>query len=373
MEIDPQGRIAIHGDHVEMGNGIGTALANRVAAYLGGVADEVTVHDVDAYGPLALVTSGNSYTMDQATQDAAAKNPRWVPAISTATVASNGAHVGTQAAAEAARVIFRFGLWPAALELWGIAPTDPTAKQWEAARWKDGHLLMPGLAPLSLPAIAAKAHARNGVTGAMAHAFSRWGWSRATFPIAGQTWTADIDALAVRKGGGKFARLDRTEREISAHRQQPFRHRLTRRMCGTLGPRRDRARHRRTAHRQGLQRPRMRQGAGAGNRSWAGARRLRHGRRLRLARDRCRLTKTGPATGNGISDNTSIARGSDLPLHDLEIEVLPPVTPDEPPKGMAEVVMIPVVPALLNAIFDATGRRFQSLPVTQSMLKGALA
>ena len=72
VEIDPQGRIAIHGDHVDMGNGIGTALANRVAAHLGGVADEVTVHDVDTYGALALVTSGNSYTMNQATQDAAA-------------------------------------------------------------------------------------------------------------------------------------------------------------------------------------------------------------------------------------------------------------------------------------------------------------
>src|SRR5882757_5106153 len=210
VEIDAQGRIAIRGDHTDMGNGIGTALANRVAAHLGSVADEVTVHDVDSYGPLALVTSGNTRTMSQATQDAAARNPRWVPVISTATFASNGAHVGTQAAAEAARVIFRFGLWPAALELWGIAPTNPTAKQWEAARWKDGHLLMPGLAPLSLPMIAAKSHARNFVTGAMAHAFSRWGWSRATFPVAGQTWTADIDALAVRRGGGKYARLDRT-------------------------------------------------------------------------------------------------------------------------------------------------------------------
>ena len=53
--------------------------------------------------------------------------------------------------------------------------------------------------------------------------------------------------------------------------------------------------------------------------------------------------------------------------------MLPPLTPDEAPKGMAEVVMIPVVPALLNAIFDATGQRFQSLPVTASLLKGALA
>ena len=58
VEIDPQGRIAIHCDHVEMGNGIGTALANRVATYLGGVADEVTVPRSTPIGPLALVTSG---------------------------------------------------------------------------------------------------------------------------------------------------------------------------------------------------------------------------------------------------------------------------------------------------------------------------
>ena len=82
--------------------------------------------------------------------------------------------------------------------------------------------------------------------------------------------------------------------------------------------------------------------------------------------------KTGPATANGISDNTSSHADRDLPLRDLEIEVLPPVEANEKPKGMAEVVMIPVVAALLNAIFDATGHRFQSLPVTQAMLKGAL-
>jgi CO/xanthine dehydrogenase Mo-binding subunit len=40
---------------------------------------------------------------------------------------------------------------------------------------------------------------------------------------------------------------------------------------------------------------------------------------------------------------------------------------------MAEVVMVPVVPAILNAVFDATGRRFRSLPVTANLLKGVLA
>jgi len=81
----------------------------------------------------------------------------------------------------------------------------------------------------------------------------------------------------------------------------------------------------------------------------------------------------GPGNGQWNLGQYLVARGSDLPLHDLEIEMLPPLTPDEPPKGMAEVVMIPVVPALLNAIFDATGHRFQQLPVTQAMLKGVTA
>src|ERR1700730_11067523 len=343
VEIDAQGRIAIHGDHVDMGTGIGTALANRVAAHLGGVADEVTAHDVDTYGALALVTTGNSRTMKR----------------------------GTQAAAECARVIFRFGLWPAALALWGIAPTNPTAKQWEAARWKDGHLLMPGLAPLSLPPIATKAHARNDVTGAMAHAFSRWGWSRATFPIAGQTWSADIDALAVRKGGGKYARLDRSSVKFPPTENNRF-GTVYGAMCATLV------------------RVEIKRATGV----------------LRIAKAYSVLEcgkalvpeivlgqaqggfamgvgytlleslppyEDGPGNGQWNLGQYLVARGSDLPLRDLEIEVLPPMTPDEPPKGIAEGVMIPVVPSLLNAIFDARGRHFQSLPVTQTMLKGALA
>jgi CO/xanthine dehydrogenase Mo-binding subunit len=371
VEIDPQGRISIHGDHVDMGNGIGTALANRVAAYLGGVADEVTVHDVDTYGPLALVTSGDSFSMNQPTQDAAAKNPRWVPAISSATAASNGAHVGTYAAAEAARVIFRFGLWPAALELWGIAATDPRAKQWQAAQWKDGQLTMTGLPPLALPAIAAKAHTRGHVTGAMAHAFSRWGWSRATFPVSGQAWTADIDALAVRKGAGKFARINRTAVKFPPTDNNRFGTVYTA-LCGTMV------------------RVEIARATGALRIAKAYSV-LECGTALvpEIVRGQAQggfamgvgyaLLETlppfedGPGNGQWNLGQYVVARGSDLPLHDLEVEVLPSLTPDEPPKGMAEVVMIPVVAALLNAIFDATGRRFRSLPVTPAMLKGVLA
>ena len=370
VEIDPNGRVVIHCDHVEMGNGIGTALANRVASHLGGVADEISLAQPEHFGALALVTSGDPYTISQATQDAAQRNPRWVPAISTATTASIGAHVGTHAAAAAARVIFRFGLWPAALELWRIAPTDPRVKQWEQARWQDGQLVVPGLAPLRLPVITQKAHARNFVTGAMAHGFSRWAWSHASFRIDGQAWTADIDALAIRSGAGKFVRLDRASVKFPPTDFNRFGTTYTS-LCGTLV------------------RVEIERASGA----------------LRIAKAYSVLEcgeafvpevvrgqahggfamgvgyalleslppfEGGPGNGRWNLGQYVIARGSDLPLRDLEIEMLPPLA-NESPKGIAEVVMIPVVPALLNAIFDATGRRFQTLPVTQTMIKGVLS
>ncbi|WP_429022482.1 xanthine dehydrogenase family protein molybdopterin-binding subunit [Bradyrhizobium sp. I1.14.4] len=371
VEIDPEGRIAINCDHVEMGNGIGTALANRVASYLGAVADEVAVSRVDSYEALGLVSSGDPYTMDQKAQDLAEKNPRWVPAISSATSASIGAHVGTHSSAEAARVIFRFGLWPAALELWRIGKSDPRARQWDKARWQDGQLVLDGLAPLPLPRLAATAHARGFVTGAMAHSFSRWAWSRARFPLFGEQYRAEIDALAIRHGGGRFERIDRVSVKFPPTDNNRIGTAYTS-MCGTL--------------------VRVEIERATGTLRIAKAYSVFEcGQALapEVVLGQCHggfamgvgyaLLETlppfegGPGNGQWNLGQYLIARGSDLPLHDLEIEMLPPLTPDEPPKGMAEVVMIPIVPALLNAINDATGHRFRSLPVTSALLKGALA
>ena len=370
VEIDRDGRIAIYCDHVEMGNGIGTALANRVAVHLGGIADEVAVARVDTYAALELVTSGDAYTMDQKTQDVAAKNPRWVPAISSPTSASIGAHVGTHSAAEAARVIFRFGLWPAALEMWNIALSDVRAKDWAKASWKDGQLTMPGLRPLALPSLAAAAHARNLVTGAIAHSFSRWAWSHARFPVSGEQWAGDIDALAIRKGSGRFQRLNRNHVKFPPTDNNRIGTAYTS-MCGTLvrveieratGVLRIAKAYSVFECGQALV-PEVVLGQSQGG--------FAMGVGYALL-ETLPPYEGGPGNGQWNLGQYLVARGSDLPLHDLEIEMLPPLTPDEPPKGMAEVVMIPVVPAILNAIFDATGHRFQSLPVTQNVLKGAL-
>jgi CO/xanthine dehydrogenase Mo-binding subunit len=371
VELGADGKISIHGDHVEMGNGVGTALANRVAMHLGGIADEVSVARLDSYDALGLVTSGDSYSMDQKTQDSLEKNPRWVPAISAPTSSSIGAHVGTHASAEAAKVIFRYGLWPAALELWRIPSSDPRAKDFAKASWKDGQLTLPGLPPLALPALAAAAHAGNFVTGAMAHGFSRWAWSRARFQFGGEQHRAEIDALAVRRGGGKFERLDRVSVLFPPTNNNRIGTAYTS-MCGTLvrveinratGALRIAKAYNVFECGRALVPEVVRGQSQGGFAMGVGYALLEH----------LPPFEGGPGNGQWNLGQYLVARGSDLPLHDLEIEMLPPLTPDEPPKGMAEVAMIPVVPAILNAIFDATGHRFRSLPVTQAMLKGAIA
>ena len=84
------------------------------------------------------------------------------------------------------------------------------------------------------------------------------------------------------------------------------------------------------------------------------------------------LYEDGPGNGKWNLGQYLVARGSDLPLRDLEIEVLPPWTQTKLRKAWRKSSMFLVVAALMNAIFDATGHRFRSLPVTQQMLKGVL-
>lgn len=362
VEIDPKGRIRIFCDATEMGNGIGTAVANRVAKFLGRTADEVSVARIDAFDALGLTTSGDPYAITQEEQDKAARNPRWVPAISSATSASIGAHVGTQAAAEAARIILRFGMWPAALALWGIGSNDPRRFLWNEAFWQDGMLVLSGLPPLAQEAVAAKAHAMGALTGAMAHAFSRWAWAQAAFPLDGLEWAADIDALAVRRGQEPFKVLDRSFVAFPPASYNRIGTSFTS-SCGTLvrveidkadGTVRVKQAYSVLECGDVLS-PHVVLGQAQGG--------FAMGVSYALLENLPRF-EDGPGNGRWNLGDYVIARGSDLPIHNLEVEVLPPAAPNEPPKGMAEVVMIPVVPAILNAIHDATGHRFRALPVT---------
>ena len=170
-----------------MGNGIGTALANRVALHLGGVADEVSVARVDSYDVLALVTSGDPYTMDQKTQDA-----RGAQSALGAGDQFGDDRLDWRACRDAFGGRSRARHLPLRIVAGGAGTVAHRAERPERKRVGEGAVERRAARscraspPLALPALAATAHARNLVTGAMAHSFSRWAWSRASFAIAGE-------------------------------------------------------------------------------------------------------------------------------------------------------------------------------------------
>ena len=206
VEVDPAGRITVASQAVEIGTGIATALAVRVADKLGVAADEVKLGTLDGWDVLGLVAPDDPFTITRQQQDEAAQNPRWVPDIAQDTTASISAHVHTAVAAEAANVILHFGLWPAARAIWSAGPSGGQAAgefvRLEDVRFVEGHLTADGMEPLSLPRLAAKAHEMGLVTAAMVHGYNRWAWAHASFELPDGRYEGAIDALAVKYGRG---------------------------------------------------------------------------------------------------------------------------------------------------------------------------
>ena len=387
LEIDPAGRITLTSQAVEIGTGVATALAVRVSDKLGVAADEVRLGVLDGWDVLGLVAPDDPFTITRERQDAAAKDPRWVPDIAQDTTASISAHVHTAVAAEAANVILRFGLWPAAKAIWSVGPLGGEAAgeltRFGDLRFVDGRLTAEGMTPLALPLLAAKAHELGLVTAAMVHGYNRWSWAHATFDLSDGRYTGAIDALAVRYGNGASAarkalmsmngyqRFDRVAVTFPLTLFERIGVGYTSASGSVVALEVDKA----TGAVAILDavtllecgRPLVaQQVAGQAEGGFAMGAGYALSEYLPLYED-------GPGDGTWNLDRYRVPRASDLPIWKLEIDVLPQLGPTDVPKGIGELVMIPVAPAILNAIADAIGKRFDSLPVTPDKIKTALA
>jgi CO/xanthine dehydrogenase Mo-binding subunit len=82
------------------------------------------------------------------------------------------------------------------------------------------------------------------------------------------------------------------------------------------------------------------------------------------------LYEDGPGDGTWNWDRYHMPRALDVAVWNQTLEVLPARSAADPAKGIGEVLMIAVTPAVANAVAAATGKRFYELPLTPDKIRG---
>ncbi|WP_445938515.1 xanthine dehydrogenase family protein molybdopterin-binding subunit [Pseudomonas sp.] len=385
LEFSADGRVSLRHIAIDMGTGMATSQALLVADYLGQPADEIKTGETE-WPELALTTSGNPYIISQAEQDAALRNPRWVGKLASPSSATNSSYYSGHATREAARVLFMHGLWPAAMAIWsrglygGLA--GPYVVRRENAHWIDGKLTADGMPPIPFKLLAHTAHELGLVAGVSVHGFNRWSWAEGEFEINGQRERVPLDALAVKYGDGAEA----------AKKEQMSRngfHLLDRVSINYPVTQLNNAMVTYYSPVATLVEIKVNKGSGEArvinHHSWLECGRviveelvlgqLEGGVAMGIGHallEDMPLYEGGPGDGTWNFNRYQLPRAKDCAVWTQTAEILPPLSPSDPAKGIAEVVMIPVVGAIVNAVAHATGKRLRDLPLTPARIKEAL-
>jgi CO/xanthine dehydrogenase Mo-binding subunit len=336
---------------------------------------------------MPLETTDEPYTLAQEDEDRRKANPRWTPSFTSPMSASNSVYYLGHATCEAARALVELAVWPALSSLWsrgiGGGQMAPEVVRREDLRIVNGMLTAAAMQPLSFAAIATEAHRLGLVTGVTVHSFNRWQWAEAEFelPEAGRRRFA-IDALAVKYGEGAPA-------ERKALMTQSGWHFVERASVSYPPAQRNNAGVTYYAPIATLAEIAVDTGSGdvsllshhsildCGNQivpelvsgQIQGGLAMGIGHALK---EYLPLYEDGPGDGTWNWNRYELPTSKDVAVWTQTAEVLPPLSDTDPPKGMAEVVMIAVVPAIVNAVAHAIGKRFYSLPITSDEIREAL-
>jgi CO/xanthine dehydrogenase Mo-binding subunit len=387
VEFTADGSISLHHTAAEIGTGMSTSQAIAVAKWLGMPATEVRVALID-WPDLPVVTSGDPYLMSQAEQDKLSVNPRWSPGYASPSSATNSAFYFTHSTREAARVVFTHGMWPAALALWTQGPgggqAAPLVVRIEDARWVDGKLSAAGLEALPFAQLAKKAHELGFVTGATVHVFNRWQWSEAEFEIDGKLERLPLDGLSLRYGDGAPAVKKNSQTTPNLYRvldrKRVFiapvrRNNAAVTYYSAVGTLVELAVHEASGKVELLTHHSIME---CGNQiaPQLVSGQLQGGLAMGIGHalhEYLPLYEDGPGNGTWNFNRYQLPRAKDVAVWTQTGDVLPPLTETDPPKGIAEVVMIPVVGAIVNGLAHAIGHRFTELPVTPQKIQEVLA
>ncbi|WP_206611640.1 xanthine dehydrogenase family protein molybdopterin-binding subunit [Bordetella avium] len=384
LEFDSQGKLTMRHCVQEIGTGATTAQQVMVWQGLGKAPDQVEFGITD-FPELPLTSAW----ADQKLQDEFSKNnPYWVPSIVPDMSSSAGVYYIGFATRQAARFLLEFTLWPAARAIWSEGAGDGSFSsfdmQFSDVRIGPDGLGGGGMKPLPFETLARKAHEMGLITGVALHTFSRWEWARAEFDIPGVGLrNLPIDALAVRYGDGASAALKSrmttagydfikrksatyppTQRSSAGPTTYTPAAYIVELNVNTFTGQVEVMSHHSFMDPGTMIVPELVSGQLQGGAAMG----IGH-----ALMEEMPLYENGPGDGTWNFNRYTLPRAKDVAVWTQTASYLPPLSETSPPKGMAELGMIPVVAAVSNAISHAVGKRFYHYPITPQKIQVALA
>lgn len=386
IEFDAQGQLTLRHCVQEIGTGATTSQQVLIQELLG-KAPDVAEFGVTDFPQLPLVSNWEPFTISQEEQDKLSQNPYWVPTILPAMSASNSAYFLGFGTRQAAQILWEFTIWPAAKALWaeGSAGGEIASGIVDLAdlRVVPGGIGGGGMSTLSFEQIAQKAHAMGLITGLAIHCFSRWEWAKAEFDIPGVgPRTLWVDALAVKYGDGAapelkqrmttagYDYLKRTKVHFpSTQRNNAGVTTYTPAACivelnvNTFTGEVQIMGHHSLLDPGKVIVPELVSGQQQGGIAMG----IGH-----ALLEEFPLYEDGPGNGTWNFNRYTLPRAQHVAVWNQTADYLPPLSDSSPPKGLAEVVSIPILAATGNALYHAIGKRFYEFPFTAEKIKKAL-
>lgn len=351
VEIAPEGRITVTTNNVDMGQGSATAHALSTAESLGHNADRINTGVTAIFRELKLFG-----TFDQQPE-----NPRWTPIVWNSTKATAGVARWLHATQQASKVLLAAGLVPAARSIWGVSAKDIEV---DDVFWSEGRLAVEGFEPIPIDRLAAILYEQNLTRSAMVHAFFSGRWIEADYTIDGETHHWAIDALALQRGtSDAYELIDRQDPKLFTVESMWEKDGQSFATAAALAAVKVNRRTGMISLVKGVhvlapgtivQRDLM---EGQMDGGWAMG--IGHTLLEGLPAD-----ASGGASGMWNLDRYHVALSGDCAIDNVEKIIIPPDDNDPSPRGVAELVMTPVAPAIANAVAHATGKRFRTLPIT---------
>lgn len=365
IKLTKEGLICLTTNYLDMGNGVATTLALACAKHLGNNASQVKLGAVDEFKVLDLFSE---FCTAQERLDQLSQNPRFTPEIMMSTAASAGAYQHRHVVLQASEILFQQGVWPAAIQIWSQDNPKQTFEI-EKARWRDSLLTYPGFKDLSLAIIAQHMHKKGFIAAVMTHAYYQAGWAKAVFQIGSNKEQRPIDALAWRRGDKKYELQTRLSASFpSVDDSWAGEDVFT--PCGALC----KVIIEKSTGKVQVEEmhvfldcgPVIQQKIVEGQVEGAVAMGIGQ-----VLYEDFPPYEGGPGAGLWNFHRYHLPLAREVPVYKQSLHLIPPLSANDNPKGMAEAVLCPIPPALVNAIAHATSKRFRELPILADKVKEA--